>query len=621
MSGRGFLEGSLPLTAEGDLAVSLPLSVDGDLVVDFPLDGDGRMKVALPLDGDARVAVSLPLDTANRAKVGLPMDGDGRAIVEIARNLAGRVDVSLPVNIDDRIEVEIERNVDGQVAVALPKDGAGRALVEVTRNGDGRVDVSLPVNVDDRIEVEIARNVGGRVDVSLPVNVDNRIEVEVERNVDGRVDVSLPVDGAGRAIVEIVRDADGRVEVALPVDDEGRALVSVGTDAFGRLRVASPLTQFDSKQIYDKAPLIWDDQQMSGAGTTSTYNANQASTTIAVANLTAGRRVRQTFRSIVYQPGKSTQILMTGVLTDLGAAAGITTRFGQMNEQNGLGVQLRGLELEFIRRTFTSGVVVDNVVAQADWNIDRLDGTGPSGLTINLTKTQILAIDYEWLGVGAVRLGFVINKKLVYCHQMNHANNLATVYMSTPNLPLRYEIINDGTGPARGLTHICATVMSEGGSELAGFDLAVTRGSAPLAALNNNNQFPLVAIRLNTTQLGVSVVPKGISVVCTSTATFRWMLLLNPTIVGTALVYAAVPNSAVQAALASTNATTVTGGTQLASGYAAAGATGDVNLPVPGDIQMGATLAGVSDVLVLAVQMVVGGAETYYGGMTWHESR
>ena len=72
----------------------------------------------------------------------------------------------------------------------------------------------------------------------------------------------------------------------------------------------------------------------------------------------------------------------------------------------------------------------------------------------------------QWLGVGRVRVGFNINGVIYYAHYFNNANNLGSVYMSTPNLPVRYEV--SSTGGSVTLDQICCTVQSEGGNSQMG---------------------------------------------------------------------------------------------------------------------------------------------------------
>lgn len=389
------------------------------------------------------------------------------------------------------------------------------------------------------------------------------------------------------------------------------------SDAFGRLRISNPQTIFDSKQIADKQPFFWDDQQTSGSGTSSTYNSNQASTTLSVGASTAGTRVRQTFRWFNYQPGKSQLINLTGVLGS--GASGITKRVGLFNSTNGLFFSVTSSGISVVCRTNTSGTPAETSVAQSSWNIDKLDGTGASALTLDLTKTQIMVIDFQWLGVGSVRFGFVINGNTYYCHQINNANSLALVYMSTPNLPLRWEIVNDGSGGAASLTHICSSVISEGGREENGFDLAIDRGSTALTTLNDGNIYPLISTRLRSGYEGANIQFSDISIICTSTAAFRWVLLLNPTVAGTALSFTAVTNSAIEADVGTTNATTVTGGTILDSGYSQASNEAGVSYELPTGLTLGSNIAGTRDIIVLAVQRLTGTTETFYGSLGWNE--
>jgi len=395
-------------------------------------------------------------------------------------------------------------------------------------------------------------------------------------------------------------------------------LVTPGsTDAFGRLRVSNPFAIFDSKLIADNDPTHWDDQQISGAGTTSTWNANQGSVTLAVANLTAGMRARQTFRRFTYQPGKSQLFTLTGIL---GApATGITRRIGAFDENNGVFFESGPTNVAVVVRTKTSGAVVDNRFTQAAWNYDKMNGAGPSGITLDFTKTQIFMIDFQWLGTGRVRFGFDVAGVFQLAHSVDHANLDTLVYTSTPNNPLRHEISNDGTGGVANMLQICAGVISEGGLDTTGTVRAVSRGIAPFVTANNNNLFPLFAIRVRSGYEGANVRPVRFSAVVTSTADIEVQLLLNPTVAGTALAFTAITGSVVEADVATTNASTgVTGGTLLASSTANA-SIGEISLESPSDYQLGVTIAGVRDILVLAVRRLTGGAETFYGGLNWRE--
>lgn len=420
---------------------------------------------------------------------------------------------------------------------------------------------------------------------------------------------AIPVSFPSPADVTVIND------VVLKTD----LVTQPARDAFQRVRSSQPETIFDSKTISDNLPLVYDDQQTAGAGTSSTFSSNRASVTLGVSAATAGTRVRQTFQHFNYQPGKSQLVLLTGVVG--AAAAGITKRWGLFQASNGLFFEQNSTGLRVAVRSFVTGVAVTTYVDQASWNIDPMDGTGPSGITLDPTKTQIFVMDFQWLGVGSIRFGVSIGGAIYYVHKVDNANVQTAVYMSSPNLPVRWEIENSGAGGAATVEVICATVISEGGQSTPGGDRGTDRGNTPVVTLNSAALFPLIAIRLKSTYLGSFVKPLTASIICTSTSAYRWMLLRNPTVVGVALAFASVADSAVEAAVTMVNTTTVTGGTLIASGYALAANDGGVQLNANTDFALGSNIAGTSDILVLAIQRLTGTTETFYASMGWHETQ
>jgi hypothetical protein len=290
---------------------------------------------------------------------------------------------------------------------------------------------------------------------------------------------------------------------------------------------------------------------------------------------------------------------------------------GYFDERNGLFLQASGTTLSFVRRTFTSGAAVDNVVPQSSWNIDKMDGTGKSGITVDVTKTQILIMDLEWLGVGRVRYGFVIDGLIYYCHELNNANNLSVVYISTPNLPVRYEIGNDGTGAASSLVHICSSVVSEGGQQATVSQAYVSRSGEAQTLANQDLYTPLVSIRLKTTHIGTRLSPLFVEVLATTNVNYEWVLLLNPIIAGTdAAVWTPLTNSALEYDITRTTANTVSGGTRLSGGYGSSSAqTRSAAKGVASSyLTIGSNIDNSVDELVLAVANIDGNGGTIYGG-------
>ena len=426
--------------------------------------------------------------------------------------------------------------------------------------------------------------------------------------------------------VNVLNTPDVNVVNTPTVDINGTPTITFDTpfvDAFGRLRTSHPTTIFDSKMTVDNGAIFWDDQQTSGAGTTSVHSVNGANVTMSVGNLTAGTRVRQTRRWFNYQPGKSQQVFLTGVLGK--PATGITRRIGLFNALNGVFFESRSTGTGVVVRTNVSGSPTDTFIAQTFWNYDKMTGGGVSGINLDFAKAQIFFIDFEWLGEGTIAFGFFVNRKRYYCHFFHVANVFSVVSFSNPNLPLRYEISNSGTGAADSLIQVCSTVQSEGGHENTGFQFGINRDVNALTTGNNANLYPLLGIRLRSGYLSSQVKPLDFSIICNSTATFNWYFILNPTITGTALVWTDVTNSSCQAMTTSTNGTTATAGTGtiVKSGTMIASGAADSsnNIASANDLFLGSSIAGVSDELYLVVQRTTTAAETFFAALNFLDQK
>lgn len=380
--------------------------------------------------------------------------------------------------------------------------------------------------------------------------------------------------------------------------------VSIGgtnVDAFGRVRSSAPYTLFDSQNRYEKNDLF---SETTATGGTVTYDANASTVELNVTTTSGSEVVRQSYRSFSYQPGKGLLVFNTFVM---GAAkTDLRMRVGYFNTQNGVFLERSGTDIKIVRRTYTSGAAVDNPVLQANWNGDKLDGTGDSAITLDLTKAQILWMDFEWLGVGSVRVGFVIDGQFIVCHTFENANNLTSVYMTTAILPVRYEVTNlNTTASASTFKQVCSSVISEGGYEkkVAPFVARMTTVNSSIGT----SFVPLVSIRLASGRTGAVVIPDGYSVLPTSSGstTFEIVLVKNPTLTGAS--WGATDSNNVERDL---SATSFTGGTIIESQYvlssnqARALVTGgsDYNW----DLQLGATIGGTSDIYTVAARTTSG---------------
>lgn len=328
-----------------------------------------------------------------------------------------------------------------------------------------------------------------------------------------------------------VLNPDGQVlNVAFASGSASTTPPSVSNDAFGRLRVSDPFTLFDSSHRYsDNGDWNID---TTGSGT-STFNANEGLIEMTVDTSSGTEVIRETKKIFAYQPGKSLLIMNTFVFNS--AKEGLRQRVGYFGASNGIYVQLQDSTVSFVRRSSTSGSLIETVVNQSNWNVDKLDGTGPSGITLDISKAQIFWIDMEWLGVGNVRMGFIYNGQFVHCHTFQHANFSVTTYLTTACLPLRYEITNvTGTSSNSVLKQVCSTILSEGGYTLSGRSGAInTVLTSPISMATAGTFYPVLSIRLLSTRLDAIVIPTRVSFLGSSnTVDYNWRLVVGGTTTG-----------------------------------------------------------------------------------------
>lgn len=396
-------------------------------------------------------------------------------------------------------------------------------------------------------------------------------------------------------------------------------LPSVSSDAFGRLRVSEPMTLFDSSHRFDDNDLWSTATATSGA---AVFNANQGLVDLNVTAASGSSVTRETIKVFAYQPGKSLLVMNTFVMSS--AKTGLTQRVGYYGVSNGFYLEQANSTISFVERSVVTGSLVNTPIAQSAWNGDKLDGTGPSGLTLDLTKAQILWMDLEWLGVGSVRLGFIINGQFIVCHTFHHANIIASTYITTASLPLRYEIFNTaGTSGVSTLKQICSTVISEGGYELRGLQQAVaTPIITPRTFAVAGTYYPIVGIRLKSTRLDAIVIATAVSFLGTGNGkNYQWRIV-NGCITSGGLWVDADANSSVQYNLTGSS---VTGGRVLASGFVNSSNQGSPSINIlkealfANQLERNAlTGTALELVLEMAVQTTSGG-EGAYASIDWEE--
>jgi hypothetical protein len=231
-------------------------------------------------------------------------------------------------------------------------------------------------------------------------------------------------------------------------------------DAFSRLRISNPLTLFNAQLTYDLAPLLFE-QIINGTGAAITHDVTNRYANMAFSSTpTGGKAYMQTYEYLPYQPGKSQLIFVTFNFVE--GVPNVLKFAGYSDGINGVEYQLNGTQKQFVLYSSTSNGNITKL--QSEWNLDKLDGTGPSGITLATDKVQILVIDLQALYAGRVRIGFDIDGVILYAHEFLHANIVAPPYLAYASLPVRCGMTSTAT-VTTSMYFLCSVVISEGGGD------------------------------------------------------------------------------------------------------------------------------------------------------------
>jgi hypothetical protein len=376
-------------------------------------------------------------------------------------------------------------------------------------------------------------------------------------------------------------------------------------DLFGRLKVSEPFTLFDSTHRYEQDGDFSD--VIIGTGSTVGMITAQSSATLGIGTTAGCSLIRESKRVFSYQPGKSLQVLQTFVFNP--AKENLVQRAGYASSENGVMLELNDSQLNIIKRTAISGVSTVITVPQSEWNLDTLDGTGfstsnPTGIKLDISKAQILYTEYEWLGVGSVRVGFAIDGRFISVHQFNHANILDSTYMTTPCLPVRYEILNTGITTSNStMKQICVSVQSNGGYEKKVAETFVRQTTSVTADITFK---PIVSMRMKPGREDAVILPtKFDGLPLANNVPYVIALFKNTTLVGAAWTASESPNVEFDI-----TATSMSGGVPVDFSYAfgANQANGAVRTSegYNWDLQLGRTQEKVSDIYTVAVRTITG---------------
>ena len=535
--------------------------------------------------GKPHVRVTLGSDTINIS---------GNVNVGTSVSINNTSENPVPVTITDT-EIEIKNDANNPIPISanLSVNASGNPIYVAANVTGGNINA----NVSGTVTVSSITNTANVNILNIPSVTVSSGNITVTGNVNANVTGTITsitntvnVNILNMPTVTVNQGTNpwtvtGNVNATIT----GTGTVTLGsgsTDAFGRLRTSQPFTLFDSRARY------YDHNDFSSSTSTSgtvSYDANGSTYELNVTAANGSSVIRETKRVFPYQPGKSLLVLATFCMNT--PKTNLRQRVGYFTTNNGIYFENDGTYNYLVIRSYSSGSLVEDRIRQDAWDNPF------AGLTVN--RTQIFWTDVEWLGVGSVRCGFVINGAYVLCHTFHHANiaGNTTTYMTTATLPVRYEITNTAaTTGASMMRQICSTVISEGGYNAFTYSETAGRGTSVLRLATARTYYPVVSIRLDSTRLDAIVLPRQVDVLSPTVNYYRWKLVLNPTL--TDATWAG--HSATGTVEYDTAATAISGGTELQAGYVSSRELSELGADAFA-IQLGRTLAGVSDIVTLAM--------------------
>ena len=412
-------------------------------------------------------------------------------------------------------------------------------------------------------------------------------------------------------------DATGVEQTPVQSNSSGELLVSSGfkdnfVTSFGRLKVASSYNVFEATFPFDKLPLVFN--EVVATGGSNIWSTNKKAIDMATTTSSGSSVIVQSNQRIRYNPAQSVVIqLSANCGTPL---ANNRKRLGQFDTNNGIFFQFNGVTAEVVVRSSTSGAAVDSAVAQSSWNLDRFDGTGVSGVTLDFSKHQLFIIEYGWQGIASVRFGFYLNGEVKYCHQILSSNVSALPYMQTSNLPIRFENTNTGVAASSStLSCNCVVVKNEGSTNDRG-GIVRTFVRNTLKTVSASPTFtPVISVRLTAANIAGIAEILSSPMYGSSLDDIAWKIIINPTLTGATFA------NTVGYLDVDIAATAVSGGTDVTSGFVSqrteSGLLSAETFKYANTL-LGATQGGVADILCLAGSSRTTTADVT-AAITWRE--
>ena len=362
-----------------------------------------------------------------------------------------------------------------------------------------------------------------------------------------------------------------------------------------RLKVAPFQTVFFNTFQYGKETDVWDERIVGVA--TATHNVSASNVIMQVGSTGGSKIIRQTKNVMRYIPGRPATLAFAIRLDT--PQVGIRRRFGLFDDYNGAYFEDNGGTYSYVIRTTTSGITTEIAVGRDNWNGEKFDGNGWTGITADPTKQQMISIAYEWYGAGTVDFAWLMKGETIKSHTFYNSNINDKVWCSTPFLPIRLEIENiTGVAGTHYMYQGSNSLIQEGEPEKLGTLLSIANPITGTTMTSANTFYPIVSIRLKSTNLTGVMLLRSLQAATNDNTNVYWKLIQNATNTGGTWVDHPDPNSFMQYNITET---ATTGGTTLLNGFVVGGGATLIEIDDKAALQLGRSGIGtISDTYTLA---------------------
>ena len=333
--------------------------------------------------------------------------------------------------------------------------------------------------------------------------------------------------------VNILAHADG--EFVTAVNPWGKRVIQVDDDTVqhtstNRRKVSTYEISDFATYNNSKDTDIWD-ELLTGTSS-STLDTYLGMVKLEVGPNVGDEVIRQTKRVQGYIPGRQGEVSMTLLLGT--PDPGIRRRFGMFTELNGFFFEDSGDgTYRCVLRRDTSGGVLVESYTRDEWNVDKLDGTGPSGIVANPENIQHMSIEYEWYGAGMIEWNFVIDNNKFPIHRILHANRQSHTWAAKASLPIRIELTNvTGAAGIHTFYQGAHSLSVEGTANILGRQKSISTPVTGKTLTTANTFYPIVAVRLKATALDSVIVPDEFTGATLDNTSIFIRTMLNANVVG-----------------------------------------------------------------------------------------